>query len=96
MNDLRDEKDDNAGFGSIASGENEIGEASDEKRNVEEMILRIDPQGVDKTQNDTAEFDDGEEVIILDREPENNDEGIDDNPDDGPSAMARLAEESFE
>lgn len=96
MNDLRDEKDDNAGFGSIASGENKIGEASDEKCNMEKMVLRIDPQGVDETQNDAAEFDDGEEVIIFDREPENNDERIDNNPDGGPSAMARLAEESFE
>lgn len=96
VNDLRDEKDDDAGFGSVARSENKIGEASDKKRDVEEMIFRIDPQGVDETQNDAAEFDDGEEVIILDCEPENNDESIDDDPDDDPGAMARLAEESFE
>lgn len=96
VNDLCDEKDDDASFGSVARSENKIGEASDKKCDVEEVVSRINSQGVDETQNDAAEFDDGEEVIILDREPENNDENIDDDPDGGPSAMARLAEESFE
>ncbi len=49
VNDLRDEKDDDASFGSVASGENKIGETSDKKCDVEEVVSRINSQGVDKT-----------------------------------------------
>lgn len=54
MDDLGDEKDQDAGFSGIIDGEDDVGGKSDEAGELEEMVAWIRPEGVDKTEENAA------------------------------------------
>ena len=58
MKDLDDDKDDNASFGDVVDGENNIGGDGCEHGELEEMVVREHAECIDKTEDDAANADD--------------------------------------
>ena len=63
MNNLDGKEDNDAELGGVVRGENEVGDAGGKHSNKQEMVSRRSVNDINKTEDNTAEFDNGEEVI---------------------------------
>lgn len=84
VDNLGDEEDDNAGFGGVAAGENEVGNTGSEHGSLEEVIFRKFNNGVGEAEEDAAELDDGEEVTFDVDDTEKDNKGVDCDPNGQP------------
>lgn len=83
VDDLGGEKGDEAEFGGVVEGEDDVGDTSREHGGEEEVISREGFGDVEKAEGDAADAEEGEEVVVGRDEAEDNvDEGERDPEDD--------------
>lgn len=84
MDDLGDKEDDDTGFGSVAGGENEIGDASSKHGGLEEAVFWKEDESIDKTEENAAELDNSKEVVFAGEDTKEDDGCINGRPGDEP------------
>ena len=60
MDELGDEENDDAEDKSVVDGEDEVGDGGDEEGELEQMVFRKHPEGIEGAEEDAGEFDESE------------------------------------
>lgn len=90
VDDLGGEEDDEAGFGGVVEGEDDVGDAGREHCGEEEVIFREGFCNVKEAEGDAADAEEGEEVAIRGEKAEGDVDEEKGAPDDNPEDFRAL------
>lgn len=92
VDDLGGEEDDEAEFGDVVEGKDDVGDAGREHGEDEEEVFREGTGGIDEAEDDAADTEKDEEVVFRGEEAEDDVDKHEDAPEDGPDGRDAVIE----